>query len=240
MYETLKFELRKDRPFFYINAVETLDGKIQVAKNAKDYWPIGSDKDYETLIKLRTYADVLINGKGTATWVKTVDNLAKADFQKLRKKAGKTRDFLYVVVSAHPTADLAELLSVSRPGVAALLVTTETADVPAELSDTVEIVRLGKTEVDLPKLSQYFFENGYRTILVEGGPTLWGSFFANKMIDEVFVTIAPKIFGDEPGNTLTLLKHQFFSSDEIVKLKLLSVQQHEDEIFLRYKVIKDI
>ncbi len=236
MYDQLKFELPEDRPFFYINAVETLDGKIQVARNPRDYWPIGSEKDYETLVQLRTYADVLVNGKGTATWVKTVDNLAKDDFQELRKKASKTRDILYVVVSAHPTADLAELLSVSRRGVFSLLVTTEAADVPAELLKSTKVIRLGKTEVDLQKLSKYFFNNGYRTVLVEGGPTLWGSFFANKMIDEVFVTIAPKIFGDEPGNTLTLLKNHFFSPEDIVNLKLLSVQQHGDELFLRYSV----
>ncbi len=236
IYPNLVFPKISDRPFFYLNVVQTLDGKVQVAKNPKAYWPIGSDKDYETLIELRAAADVLIHGKGTATWTRALDKLGQSDFQVMRQKAGKSRDILYLVISAHPTDELIAYLNHPPVGVAALLVTVEDAAVSKKLAEAVEIVRLGKSEVDIALLSQFLYQKGYTSILVEGGPTLWASFFQCNLIDEIFVTIAPKIFGDEEGNTMTLISNHLFPPKKTPKLKLLSVQQYFDELYLRYRV----
>lgn len=90
---------------------------------------------------------------------------------------------------------------------------------------------------DLKQLSKDLYKKGYKNILVEGGPTLLGSFLKKNLMDEIFLTIAPKIFGSEKGSTLTLVENYLFPKEAIKKLKLLSVKQIENELYLRYKVL---
>ncbi len=87
------------------------------------------------------------------------------------------------------------------------------------------------------KLAAEFYKKGYRNVLVEGGPTLLGSFLKENLIDEIFLTIAPKIFGSKTGTTLTLVEGILFPQDKIKKLKLISIKQAKDELFLRYRVL---
>ena len=89
---------------------------------------------------------------------------------------------------------------------------------------------------DLSKLVSELKEKGYKNILVEGGPNLLGSFLKENLIDEVFLTLAPKIYGNEKSSTLTLVEGYLFPSEAIIDLSLLSIIRIEDELFLRYKV----
>lgn len=92
---------------------------------------------------------------------------------------------------------------------------------------------------DLKKLSGNLYKKGYKNVLVEGGPTLLGSFLKENLIDEIFLTIAPKIFGTESGKTLTLVESILLSPKATKKLKLLSIKPIGDELFLRYRVNKN-
>lgn len=87
------------------------------------------------------------------------------------------------------------------------------------------------------KLAADFYKKGYRNVLVEGGPTLLGSFLKENLIDEVFLTIAPKIFGSKNDATLTLVEGIFFPPEKIKKLHLLSIKQVKSELFLRYRIL---
>lgn len=89
---------------------------------------------------------------------------------------------------------------------------------------------------NLEKLSKDLCKKGYKHVLVEGGPTLLGSFLKENLIDEIFLTIAPKIYGSEDGKTLTLVEGYLFPKNAIKKLSLLSVKRAENELFLRFKV----
>lgn len=89
---------------------------------------------------------------------------------------------------------------------------------------------------DLKELARDLYKKGYKNILVEGGPTLLGSFLKENLIDEIFLTIAPKIFGSQNLTTLNLVEGYLFPPDKIKKLKLLSVKKIKDELFLRYRV----
>ena len=188
-YQNLKFPKLKNRPFFYTNFVQTIDGKVQVKKPG--YWPIGSRKDYQILTELRAYADCLIHGKNLYQEFGNITkkSLKRQEFRVLRKKLGKNPDLPYLI-GTH----------------------------------------------DLKKLSRDLYKKGYKNVLVEGGPTLLGSFLREGLIDEVFLTIAPKIYGNEPEKTLTLVEGYLFPKNSTKKLQLISVKPVQDELFLRYKV----
>lgn len=209
VYPNLKFPKQNKRPFFYTNFAVTLDGKVQVLNSSNAYWPIGSDIDKEILIELRAYADCLIHGKNLAKEFGriTESSLNKPSFRKLRTDLGKSPDLPYYIVTNHPEK-LADL------------------NIKATVAPS-----------DLISLSQELNKKGYKNILVEGGPTLLGSFLRENLIDEVFLTLVPKIFGSGQKLTLTLVEGILFPPEKIKSLKLLSLKQVENEVFLRYQVI---
>lgn len=90
---------------------------------------------------------------------------------------------------------------------------------------------------DLVALTKQLRTKGYKEVLVEGGPTLLGSFLMENLMDEIFLTIAPKIFGNEKGGTLSLVEGYLFPPKTTKILKLLSVKQIGDELYLRYKIL---
>lgn len=209
VYPSLSFPKRASRPFFYTNFVSTVDGKVQVLRNSAGYWPIGGKTDYQVLIELRAYADALIHGKNLALEFGeiTLGSLNKADFKSRRKRLGKSPNLPYYVVSGHPE-DLSSLVKKE-----ASIVTS-----------------------DLNILSKQLYQKGYKNVLVEGGPTLLASFLKENLLDEIFLTIVPKIFGTEQGTTLTLVEGYLFPKNAIKKLSLLSVKKLGSELYLHYKV----
>jgi riboflavin biosynthesis pyrimidine reductase len=50
-------------------------------------------------------------------------------------------------------------------------------------------------KVDLPALLHSLHEEGVRALLCEGGPTLHGALQASGLVDDLFLTIAPKLVG---------------------------------------------
>ena len=75
---------------------------------------------------------------------------------------------------------------------------------------------------------------GARRILCEGGPTLNAALFAAGLIDDVFLTIAPKVVGGH--DPLTIVKGDQFA--DTIHLELGSLVELEGELFLRYRVVK--
>lgn len=212
IYPNLKFPTLKNRPYFYTNFVSTIDGKVTVTTpDGSKYWPIGSKLDYQTLIELRAHADVLIHGKNTAMSHKTVDSLGKPEFKQLRKNLGKTKDILYVAMSDHPDKKLKKQLK-NQNNVATMIM-----------------------KRDVLILSEELFENGYKIILVEGGPQTLGSFFKHSLINEIFLTISPKIFGNEKGKTFTMIEGYLFPPEKVKEFTLVSVKKKKNELYLRYK-----
>ncbi|MBI2018725.1 RibD family protein [Candidatus Daviesbacteria bacterium] len=205
VYPNLKFPKISQRPFFYTNFVQTLDGKVSVLKNG--YWPIGSLKDHKVLLELRAYADCLIHGSNLAFEFgeRTLESLGRSEFGALRKRLGKNKNLPYFVVT-------------SKAG-------------------KFEALKVNTVSNDIKSLTTLLFQKGFNHVLVEGGPTILGSFLKEGLMDEIFITIAPKIFGTAKNATKTLVEGILLPPEKIKNLKLLSVKKLDSEVFLRYRVL---
>jgi riboflavin biosynthesis pyrimidine reductase len=73
-------------------------------------------------------------------------------------------------------------------------------------------------------------ERGIRSLLCEGGPTLHGELQARGLVDELFLTIAPKLAGREERSILTA------PLPDVLKLELAWLLESEGELFTRYRV----
>jgi riboflavin biosynthesis pyrimidine reductase len=83
--------------------------------------------------------------------------------------------------------------------------------------------------VDLPALLHSLREEGVRALLCEGGPTLHGALQAAGLVDELFLTIAPKLSGG--GAPPRILEGEL---DDVIGLELAWLLEHDGELFARY------
>lgn len=83
--------------------------------------------------------------------------------------------------------------------------------------------------VDLPALLRELRGEGVRALLCEGGPTLHGALQAAGLVDELFLTIAPKLSGGEGPRILE------GPLPEVAGLELAWLLEHEGELFARYR-----
>ena len=73
---------------------------------------------------------------------------------------------------------------------------------------------------------------GVRALLCEGGPTLNRSLLAAGVVDELFLTIAPLLTGDD--EQLRIVQGAPLSVPS--RLRLIWALRQEDELYLRYEV----
>jgi riboflavin biosynthesis pyrimidine reductase len=83
-------------------------------------------------------------------------------------------------------------------------------------------------KADLPALLRSLHGEGVRALLCEGGPTLHGALQSAGLVDDLFLTIAPKLAG---GSAPRILEGDLPS---IEPLELAWLLEEEGELFARY------
>lgn len=83
--------------------------------------------------------------------------------------------------------------------------------------------------VDLPALLRSLRREGVRALLCEGGPRLHGSLQAAGLVDELFLTIAPKLAG---GGAPRILEGEL---PDVASLELAWLLEEDGELFARYQ-----
>lgn len=102
----------------------------------------------------------------------------------------------------------------------------------AGLEKRLVVVESGGGEwADLSEMLRALRSEGVRAVICEGGPTLFGSLQAAGLVDELFLTIAPKLAGaGAPG----ILEGALSAA---AALELVWLLEHEGELFARYRAL---
>jgi 5-amino-6-(5-phosphoribosylamino)uracil reductase len=110
------------------------------------------------------------------------------------------------------------------------------AAMPAETRDRLapvaELVELGAEAVAVVDLLAWLAGRGVRTLLCEGGGDLCAQLYAARAVDELYLTLVPRVLGGVRAPTLA--GGAGFFPDEIPDGKLASVERIGDELYLRY------
>ena len=209
-------EPRGERPYLAINMVATLDGRAALNGSAVG---IGSAADKRLLRELRAEADVVLHGAGTVR-ADPLSARVPPDLVEQRLARGLSEQPLGAIVTRsgnlprrHPYYESATLIYV-----------TSDRSVAVEAA-TVEVCRVGSLAEAVSDLGG----RGARRILCEGGPTLNAALFSEGLIDEVFLTIAPKLVGG--SDPLTIINGPSFA--DTIHLELRSLVDLEGELSLR-------
>jgi 5-amino-6-(5-phosphoribosylamino)uracil reductase len=79
-------------------------------------------------------------------------------------------------------------------------------------------------------------EYGVRRVVCEGGPRLFRALLGEGLVDEIHLTVAPRIFGGVTAPTLTGPAGAFLPHSTRCTLREMEVI--DDECFLRYRVLR--
>lgn len=107
---------------------------------------------------------------------------------------------------------------------------TKRAEGYEKLEKPLIVVESGpRGRVDLPALLRGQRESGVRALLCEGGPTLHRSLQELGVVDELFLTIAPKLAGGGSPNLVN------GGLPAVVDLELAWLLEEQSELFARYR-----
>jgi len=225
-----------DRPFVYVNMAMSADGKITSFRREEPRFT--SKQDKKTMDKLRAEADALLIGAGTLRHDDPRQEVRDPEMKAYRRSLGKPDLLLNVLVTASAKVDPRSKLFDPAKAQGCIVATVE--DAPAEnlrrLAEVAEIWTLGRGRVDVPLLLSRLKARGVERLLVEGGGDLNWSFVEHDAVDELYVTVAPTIFGgrDAPtpveGEGLTMGSRR--------PLRLVSAEVKDGEIFCRYAFVR--
>jgi riboflavin-specific deaminase-like protein len=214
----------KGRPYLALNMVSTLDGKATIDWRTEG---ISSDLDRELFHHLRTQVDAVMVGAGTAR-TERYGRIAKSDeLRAKREREGLAPDPLAVVVSGR--LDLPADLPLLQQQEHKVVIATGADAVLQGTQAEIEYLRVGD---DLPLLmSKLRQEQGVRSVLSEGGPTLNSHLFAAALVDELFLTMSPKVSGGAAALTIVAGKDLVEPAD----MQLVWVALGDDELFTRWR-----
>ena len=211
----------------------TADGKIATANRVISSF--GSARDAEHLYELRATADAVICGARTVEATGTILGNGGEKFRRQRVKHGLGEYPLRIIVTGSGSMDLNA--DIFRKGVAPIIILTSRR-VPAkrlaqlrQVADEVKIC--GEQSVDLRAAARWLrLKWNVKRLLCEGGAELNDAMFRVDLIDEINLTICPKIFGGRSAPTisdgigfskLSLTRQYKFFSTRLQKGELFTV-----------------
>lgn len=217
-------EPRPERPLVAINFAATVDGRVTIGGVSG---PIGSDTDTAMLAGLRTRFDAVMIGAGTMRAERYGGLVSSQEKRERRERLGLLGDPLMVIVSGRLDLPWDAPLFTDAGG-EVLIFTASEAD-PPETATSLQVVR-HEGFVDLPRALRHLREErGVRALLCEGGPGLHGELEGAGFVDDLFLTVAPKLVG---GDVPRILEGEL---PAVAPLRLEWLLEEEGELFVRYR-----
>lgn len=207
------------RPYTFMNMVSTIDGKVLSGERGEPVGDLGSQVDHTLMRRIESAADAVLIGaesqrSSSGIW-----------YPKGVKRMVATRS--------------GRLLTDSRffadePESAWVLCTVESS-LP-ELPLGVNVVRFPGREIPWRDAVQFLRkELGVGRLLVEGGSHLNGQLLGADLVDELFLTVAPKVKLGE--GVPTYAGGGPLPREKLQRYSLVEIHRVGDEVFLRYRRI---
>jgi riboflavin-specific deaminase-like protein len=225
-------------PFVLVNFAMTADGKIAFANHK--FIPFASQRDREHMMELRATADAVMSGARTVESNGVTLGPGGAKYRRLRLKRGLDEYNLRVIVSGSGSVDTAAKIFKHRFSPIIVFTTARISKNKLRqlrvLADEVKI--FGRREIDFQTAFRWLRKKwNVKRLLCEGGGELHGALIRAGLVDELHLTICPKIFGGrnaptiaDGGNILNLANTAHF--------KLKSARRLGDELFTVLSAVK--
>ncbi len=213
----------------------TADGKIATANRAVSSF--GSTHDHKHLLELRATADAVMAG------ARTVDSAAinlgpgPAGFRRLRLKNGLMENNLRVIVSGNGTVNSNAEVFKHRFSPIIILTTKRASKARLyqlrTLADEVKVC--GKREINFREALSWLRRKwDVKRLLCEGGGGLNDALFRAGLVDELHLTICPKIFGGRDAPAIADGRG-FRRLANALPLQIKSFKRIGNEVFIMFQ-----
>lgn len=213
-----------------VNSAMTVDGKIATHQGDS---AISSKDDLIRVHKLRDSVDGIIVGISTVL----ADNPRLTI--RLGRKQPKEKHLTRIIIDSMGRIPLDSQILRTASKIKTIVAVTKLAhmNVRRKIKKTGAIVIVaGTNTVDLKRVLWTIQKMGIKKILVEGGGEINWSLFSLGIVNELIVTIAPRIVGGRQATTL--VEGEGYSRvSQGLKLQLKKVRmQNSGELVLHYKL----
>lgn len=221
------------RPRVLLNCATSLDGRLNPSPSLRkgDFMMSRHAEDPKRMKELRGGVDAILIG---ANNLRLDDpDLAIPEAEHASRRAAGQAEPLRIVITRHG-AGLGRFMKMFDPALGGEAIVAHSGELTDEarvqLSPVATLVHK-----DLPELLRWLKEERrVKTLLSEGGGILNGALFSERAVDEMVLTLCPRILGGDDAPTL--VAGPGFAPDEIPDATLSSVEHLGDELFLRYQL----
>jgi riboflavin biosynthesis pyrimidine reductase len=235
-YTAIEFpEPPPGRPYVVVNMVMSVDGKVAVDGTEQG---LGTTVDQRLMRELRVHADVVLNGASTLRASGSSSRLGDPLLEQVRGARGRPRLPIAATITATADLPLDRLFFTATDFDAVVYVARGAPPVRVDaIRGTGRQVVLLPSRGDLQAMLRHMREElGAGLLLCEGGPTVNAGLFSIDAVDELFITIGPRIVAGQ--DSLTPVEGaRAFTRRTMKQLDLIWAVPNEatGELYCRYR-----
>ena len=215
------------RPRIIVNFAITIDGKVSPAKVTPSLFTSSHDK--HRLLEIRSLGDALMVGRNTVQTDNMSMGLPDEDLRRARVHRGQSEYPLRVVISN--SGNLSTDLNIFNHRFSPIVIYSTTrmpTPIQAALQCRSTLHLTNQDRLSLPDVLNDLCETyRVRTLVCEGGPLLAKGLAEIDAIDELFLTIAPILFGGAAAPGILGMPGAFLPSSRIYQLASMKVEAAE-------------
>jgi 2,5-diamino-6-(ribosylamino)-4(3H)-pyrimidinone 5'-phosphate reductase len=220
------------RPQIIVNFAVTIDGKVSLATPTPSRFTSSHDK--RRLLEIRSLGDALLVGRNTVEIDNMSMGLPDGNLRLARVQRGQSEYPLRVVISN--SGDLSTDLKIFNHRFSPIVVYSTTrmpTAIQAALQSRTTLHLTNHDRLSLRDVLNDLFETHHvRTLVCEGGPLLAKGLAEIDAIDELFVTLAPILFGGAAAPGILGTPGTFLPCSRTCQLASMKVEANE--CFLHY------
>jgi riboflavin biosynthesis pyrimidine reductase len=216
-----------DRPYVIANMIVSVDGRATLGGRSGS---LGDETDRTLFLDLRTQVDSVMAGTATIG-IEGYGPLVRSPERRQRRIDAGLEETPLAVTATRSLELPAQAPLFQDPGSRIVVLTSSDRPAPP-CAAAVTVERLGP-ELDFAEgMRRLRSAHGVRSMLLEGGPTLLAAMTAAGVVDELFLTTAPKLAGsaDQPS----ILEGPPLAAP--VELDLVSLMRDDGYLFARYRL----
>jgi riboflavin-specific deaminase-like protein len=222
------------RPYVAVNMAMSVDGKITTYRREEII--LGSAHDRRTMDALRAESDAVIVGAGTVKHDGFPILMRHDDLREKRTARGLPPHPINVTLSRSLDMPSAKPFF-QHPDTEKIVFTTRAAPAARvkRFAKLAEVVVLSRRTLSPADVLENLHSRGVERVLLEGGGELHWAFAEECVIDDIYVTLTPRLIGGAAAPTI--LDGKGFLAANHMRLRLVSCERVGDELFLKYSVV---
>jgi riboflavin biosynthesis pyrimidine reductase len=216
-----------ERPYVVCNFVSSADGKATAAARTAQ---LGGESDRVAFHLLRTQVDAVLAGTGTLRVERYGALVRRPELVEIRRAEGRAAQPLAAIVSRSGNVPF-EIPLFADSGSRVVLYSPKELVMPScDAEVIVHEVSSAGSEL-AAALRSLRVDHGVRSLLCEGGPTVFNAMLEDGLVDELFLTLAPTLVG---GGELGITSGDALPAP--LPVNLVWAFEHDGSLFLRYRL----